>query len=396
MFKLTMSALVALTINEATSLPISLGTNTDTDTQPLPHCDTLVATSPPDGTDCQLASGVGCYDNTANGKYYLECNGDTYCRKAGQSWGNEHIQADWTCTLQSNGPPKPAPPALPPAPPSSPAPDFTRYSLTHDNLELVDTDVDEVIEFEGLYTGSKPKHLTVGSGATNEGGAISPAQLDDKLEKAKSGKYAGIFVDFESVANFGGTCGRQDGTYCGGDSGIKCCQIADIVDGLTQFLDKAHEAKLTVSISTGGDGFTAQLCGGMVTDSSKCEEAMAKIFALKWDVWMPQMYDAYMNNDALFAATEALLAFKGKIVPVVGFQTSSSTVHPTKALMMTQYEAKCAHSCIRSNTQQGFCDNDTSGNKLNGDHSNGYTFLKNNNLAIAGLAAYPWTTVGRC
>ena len=189
--------------------------------------------------------------------------------------------------------------------------------------------VDVAVMFPGMSSCSTtpPKEVkegcwyTVGSGED----PISPATLSiATLTETRRLGCDGVMIDFEGVTGF--TVG-PDGS-----------QTDAIVQAFSTFLnDAGGSSPLEVSITTGGSGFTAQLCcslsniplsGGTCNPEkyggyAKCAERLGKIFDLKWDgvaqvSWAPQMYDVGMNPNANFAfANDLWGAWNADIYPSV-------------------------------------------------------------------------------
>lgn len=76
--------------------------------------------------------------------------------------------------------------------------------------------------------------------------------------------------------------------------------VNTMITALTAFSAKAKSKTMKTAITTGGAGFTAEICETLQLptipwnqdNADKCKAALARIFqAIEWDYWMPQMYD---------------------------------------------------------------------------------------------------------
>lgn len=232
--------------------------------------------------------------------------------------------------------------------------------------------MDQVIVFSNRVPkpsviGSKTAHYCVGTGSD----PITPDMLSTVLQTAKAADYQGVMLDFESTKDF---AADEDGN-----------SVADIVKKMKAFLDDAdsQNPKMIVSITTGGSGFTNQLCcsavfgeaAGCDTTSkprvAKCIKGMKEMFGLAYPLWVPQMYSGNMGNNADFShADEFWGGFAGKVVPAVGSpQLANPPSHKFDIGAMWEVY-----------TSPG-------GDSL--PHSPGYKWLTENKVKISGLAAFP-------
>lgn len=360
MHKLAMTALVALTVQEASSLPVSSFAS--------PNLMDCLDKCPAPGGQCTFGAHGTC------DKIKKACGDNMSCKNP-TSGVDAHCTSDnhWpsdVCTITSSAPPAPpspppasSPPPSPPAPPTSPPAKYTNSifcnpvndpSLSCRNIiDAVGQDMTGyIVDFTRKGDCNDKGNCFYGIGSGTD--PITPEKLTEAITGAR--EYAGIMVDFEVARGFAGD--------------------ADVVDKVKDFLQSAKHANLKVGVTTGGSGFTSALCDSLghptaSGDYDPCLKALHAIFQLEWDIWMPQMYSKYMANNASFdRAQDIWKDFKGEIIPVVGVKG----IDVSKDTLMNKYSGGCDKILQ--------CDDSTCY-----DHSPGYDYLHDN---INGLASFPY------